>query len=276
MAPLRGLPKATPFGRGRLLDGTLARRAPEAVVGVGFRLTFPPVVGDAMRLSSSALFPLVLLFAAPASSLTLTIHDVHLEAAVNPLNGFETREILDWDGSLSVPFAIPDLVAVIPGESQRATVRGTFDHNQITAVVSNRNNNGGSRSSSVLSVHFSVDTDVSYEIEGIYHARGPAYRMSWRVALTSEAEDLYDSTVNHGASHSPTLRSTGSGLTGMLTPGSVYEFRTESLWDPAPGTIRTANGTSTITFSAIPEPSTALLLLTGLLGLASYRRSRIY
>lgn len=146
----------------------------------------------------------------------------------------------------------------------------------------------GSGSQGTAYLYFSVDQDTTYEIVGSYNVsdtEGRAvYFRTFLEDITGAATILFESVQysNHTPDESFTvglLEGDTSNLlsgspTGTLIPGRIYRFYADAALESYPDVPRTttASGTGNLTLLFVPEPSPALLVGLGLVGVAALQR----
>ncbi|MEM7413114.1 MAG: PEP-CTERM sorting domain-containing protein [Myxococcota bacterium] len=149
----------------------------------------------------------------------------------------------------------------------------------------------GSYTAFFQDVYFSVSEDQSYAFSGAFDSdhSGPG-RTTMDVLLydvTTGTELFHNrqsslSTQNEsfavGGVGADWVNELSGGLSGVLVAGREYQLKQFALVNNGPGgggyTSATASGTFAVTFSAVPEPSTAALFAFGLISLARLSRRR--
>jgi hypothetical protein len=157
----------------------------------------------------------------------------------------------------------------------------TFDQSRTTAEFSEGRSWGY--------IYFTVDQDVYYSAAGAYSAIDPDGLLLSQTAWLSDVGtgfDVFkfsqgsDSTPNEsfllGAAGGDSSNVGLGSLSGTLTAGHDYRFWYDSYvsaWPSSSWTNATSSGYVSLSFTPIPEPSSALLVSLGLSGFALLRRA---
>jgi hypothetical protein len=235
------------------------------------------------------------LLAPPAAALGITLghgqsgNVLHVTAGNGP-DGDVLRDTLN---PVSVPFV--DSHSVSHGGSTSSSTYDfsddgfniTFAHTRAPDPSTELGLNGAG---SNAIIRFIVDRDVNYAISGSYtsvDAEGRGTRLNVGLSDTTSEARLFLSVSGQNSRSTPneSFEVGGSGgdfdnedtgsLTGTLLAGRHYEFSVAasiSAFPPPTEQAGTASGQVTLSF--IPEPSTALLLGVGLVGVCVCRRGR--
>ncbi len=138
---------------------------------------------------------------------------------------------------------------------------------------------------------FSIDEDATYTAAGSYTTVDPDGRRVFLQAtlrdITTDSDWLFDSLQNSNSTPNESftlgLEEGDNGdyfdgsLTGTLIAGHEYSFYYSAAIATSPSASTsdaTASGNVSLSFTPIPEPSTALLLGTSLIVLAGMRRAK--
>lgn len=234
----------------------------------------------------SALATLVaVLVAHPATGLTVTLNRV----------GVSTVETWAHDGSVKTsddkfPTTIPDvdLGTTTSGPASSSSIWNlsdggfniTFDHSRGSAL--------GSYGFTDAYIYFSVDEDVDYAISGNYSAVDPDgsrlllwTRLSSGAAFAEthlisrqESRSTVDESFTVGLSEGDFRNERIGSLTGTLVADHDYFLRVTSLLNVFPIANATGGATASgsVSLTFVPEPSSASLIVLGLVALAVRRR----
>jgi hypothetical protein len=136
---------------------------------------------------------------------------------------------------------------------------------------------------SIVSISFSPDTDVSYDLSGSYGMSAPnGGRIHLSVQLRDEllSESLFDGlyeslftadeTFTLGSLDGEFASVVGS-LTGVLTAGGLYQLNVAA-WIEEWADEEPATATGSVTLAFVPEPGPGTLLMASLLALVGWRR----
>lgn len=144
-------------------------------------------------------------------------------------------------------------------------------------------------SSGTLFVEFILDTPVDYQLSGYLQATTPdGDQVSWQVGLHDATNNqtlfsqLYSSGSSTGSNGSlgfplafPGSTNILEGSTsGTLQAGVTYQFSTSLTLIDVGGSTGANLGSNSISLQFVPEPSTALLLALGLVGIGVARAKR--
>jgi hypothetical protein len=243
------------------------------------------------RLSLAALLTLAVLLpvhVATAYTITLSGTDTSIleTRAYQGTGGATTFEALN-PASLPYSYTSSSIDRGASSESEYDLSNDAFD----ITLDHYRLSTYGSYGWSTGDIYFSVDQDVNYTASGSYTAVDADGRLidlrAWLYDITGISM-LFDSTQQSRstpdesftlglteADYAP-LNSFSGSLTGTLVAGHDYRFHYFAMLLANPSsstTAATASGSVSLTF--IPEPSTALLLALGIVGLAARRRRRV-
>lgn len=141
-------------------------------------------------------------------------------------------------------------------------------------------------------LHFTVDTPVTYQLEGAYHAsnavgtsviqevtlrnwtlRNTTLEQEWLFVGEQDSDSTADISFELGGMPGDDNDILFGSTTGTLLPGYEYELEWNYILFEGGDTGATADGFFRMTL--IPEPSTALLLGSGLVALAARRRRSV-
>jgi hypothetical protein len=192
---------------------------------------------------------------------------------------YEFRPLASLPGSGAVQLASGASSAVTGYDLSASGFTLTFTHARGGALASN--------ASGTVGVYFSVDAPVDYAVSGSYTAVDPSGgHVSLGVSFTDVTENaqLFHNaqesfhtpnehfTVGEQGSDSPEFGDLIGSPTGTLLPGHQYSFIVGSVLQAPGAADGGATGSGTVRLVLVPEPSAHWLLLTGLLGVACWRR----
>lgn len=139
-----------------------------------------------------------------------------------------------------------------------------------------------------VTLYIVPDADIDYAITGSYgltSGDAPIVDLSFSIRVGSSANFVYRGVHSSRgiAGETHTLgQSSGNiwdieegSLTGTLLAGQEYRVVLQSRILSNQTSPGAATGSGYVTLAFVPEPSTALLVGLGLIGLASYRRARL-
>ena len=233
----------------------------------------------------------LLLLSGPAGAFSTTL---------NPGSSDSTTLALADDGNQDISISQPDSLpfegrdtASDPPLSARpgALADGVykFSNNRFDIFFNDMLQSGDDESTSLLQgeILFSVDEEVAYDLSGflqVFDDRDPGDVVLF-VSLTDTTDDdvlfsqvlfsrdTSDQNFQLGVANGDTRNELLGSLTGSIAAGNVYELEYAAQiangGDFAGGS---SSGFGTVELRLIPEPTTALLLVAGLAGLAAQRR----
>jgi hypothetical protein len=188
------------------------------------------------------------------------------------------------------PTHLPDAGTVTASDGANTT-NTSYDlaNSGLSIGIDQMINDAPAPMTSEVRIFFTPDSDVDYAISGIYSAVDPVGRY---IALDALLTDhltstalYYFSNVSLGTTNESFTLGVPSGnflavetgaLTGTLLAGHVYSLYVYAELNPfGNSSTSAARGTGYVSLSFVPEPSTGLLVIAGLLGLAGWRRVRV-